>query len=72
MSCFNEWMAYLLISNSEQNKYASLVNGLASQYSMQNNQYPKTIISATDIMKNHCHDDIGKHKEKVKGKKRKG
>ena len=61
-------MAYLLITNSEQTKYASLTNGLASQYSMKNNQYPKSIVSATDIMRNHCHDDAGKQKERRKGK----
>ena len=27
---FNKWMAYLLISNSDQSKYSSLENGLAS------------------------------------------
>ena len=68
MSCFNEWMAYLLLTNSEQTKYASLTNGLVSQYSMKNNQYPKSIIAATDIMKNHCHDDLGKLREKGKKK----
>ena len=67
MACFNEWTAYLLITNSEQSKYASLTNGLASQYSMKNNQYPKSILSTTDIMKNHGHDDEGKQKDKYKG-----
>ena len=35
---FNKYMAYILTSNSDQSKYFSLENGLASQYSMKNNQ----------------------------------
>ena len=37
----NKWMAYLLISNSDQSKYFTLENGLEIQYSMKNNQYSK-------------------------------
>ena len=55
-------MTYVLISNSDQSKYASLENGLASQYSMKNNQYPKNLISAADIMKNHQYDDYRSRK----------
>jgi hypothetical protein len=36
---FDRWMAYLLICNSNQAKYGFLLNGLVSQFSMQNNQY---------------------------------
>ena len=50
---FDRWMAYLLIRNSDQAKYGSLSNGLMSQFSMQNNQYPKTCTTATYILSNH-------------------
>ena len=33
---FNNWMAYLLIANSDQSKYSSMENVLTSQYSMRN------------------------------------
>jgi hypothetical protein len=56
---FNRWMAYLLIRNSDQAKYGSLSNGLVSQFSMQNNQYPKTCTTATDILSNHRFDNRG-------------
>jgi hypothetical protein len=56
---FNKWMAYLLIRNSDQAKYGSLMNGLVSQFSMENNQYPKTVTAATDILSNHRHDNWG-------------
>jgi sarcosine oxidase delta subunit len=54
---FNKWMAYLLIRNINQGKYGSLMNGLVSQFSMENNQYPETVTAATDIPSNHRHDN---------------
>ena len=55
---FNKWMAYLLLRNSNQRKYGSMMNGLVLQFSMGNNhQYPKTIKAATDILSNHKHDN---------------
>jgi hypothetical protein len=35
---FGKWMVYLLIRSSDQGKYGSLMNGLVSQFSMENNQ----------------------------------
>jgi len=54
---FDHWMAYLLMKNSDQKKYGTLLTGLASQYSMGNSQYPKTITSATDVLVNHKYDN---------------
>ena len=34
-----------------------LVNGLQSQFSLGNNQYPKMIVHTTDILANHRHDN---------------
>ena len=53
---FRRFMAFLLLRNSDQSKYQSLMNGLISQYSMENDHYPKTITTATDILTNHRHD----------------
>ena len=47
---FGRWMAFLLLKNSDRSKYRSLLNGLTSQYSMDNNQYLKTIMAASDIL----------------------
>ena len=46
------------------------MNGLISQYSMENDQYPKTITTATDMLANHRHDNsITEHGQtKQKGK----
>ena len=55
-------MLFVLLRNSDQAKYQSLMNGLISQYSMENDQYPKTITTAIDILANHRHDNsITKH-----------
>ena len=54
---YEQWCAFLLIQNSNQSKYGSLVKGLISQYSMGNDQHPKTITAATDILLNHCFDN---------------
>jgi hypothetical protein len=56
---FDKWMAYLWIHNSNQSKYGSLLNGLVSQLSMDNNQYPKNVMSTTDILSDHKHDRRG-------------
>jgi hypothetical protein len=60
----NRWMAYLLLRNSDQAKYGSLSNELVSQFSMQNNQYPKACTTATDILSNHRFDNRGNSTKK--------
>ena len=40
---FGRWMAYMMIRNSDQAKYGSLLNRMVSQFSMNNNQYPVDI-----------------------------
>ena len=56
---FERYMASVLLRNrsSDQVKYPSLTNALISQYSMENDQYTKTITAATDILANHKHDN---------------
>ena len=53
---FDKYMAYLLLKGSDQSKYNSLCRGLASQYALGNNQYPKDIQAATDILSSHRFD----------------
>ena len=50
---FNKWIAYLLIANSYQSEYASLANGITSQYPMKNNQYHRDLILTKDILKKY-------------------
>ena len=49
-------MAYLLLRNSDKDKYEGLLRGLMTQFSMDNDQYPKTITSAIDILSNYKWD----------------
>ena len=67
---FERWMAFLLIRNSDQAKYASLVNQLISQYSMGQDQYPKTITAATDVLNHHRWDKKSKPKTANSGNPR--
>jgi hypothetical protein len=67
IGAFNKWMSYLLIQNSNQSKYGSLTNRLISQFSMGNNQYPKTTPAATDILSNHRFDNNWNRQNKKKG-----
>ena len=57
---FKKWMAFLIIKNSDQNKYGSLTNNLNSQFSMKVNQYPDTVTEAIDILNNHKFDNTKK------------
>jgi len=60
---FDHYMAYLPLYNSDQAKYWTLLSGLRSQYSLENDQSPKSVNSATDILSNHRHDNQNKQWE---------
>ena len=49
---FERFQAFVLLRKSDQAKYQRLMNGLISQYSMENDQYPKAITTVTDILAN--------------------
>ena len=69
---FAVWSAYLLLKNADQAKFGNLVNNMQTQYAMGNNQYPKNISKAVDIMSNYKVNNakdwrkINKDKEKKK------
>ena len=52
-AAFERWMAYLLLRGSDQTKYGTLLKGFTSQFSLGNDQYPRTIATATDVLSNH-------------------
>ena len=47
------WMAYLFICGSNHAKYGTLTTGFVSQYSLDNDQYPRYIMTVTDALSNH-------------------
>jgi ribosomal protein S10 len=64
---FNQFMAYVYLDNADKAKYGTLLAGLNTQTSLENNQYPKTITEASNVLSNHHFDNAGKiinHKHK--------
>jgi hypothetical protein len=53
---YAQWTAYMLMKNSNQGKYGSLLTSLTTQFSMGTNQYPKEVMAAVDILTNHRFD----------------
>jgi hypothetical protein len=59
---FSQLVAFTYLENSDKGKYGTLMAGLQTQQSLNNNQYPKTITSATNVLSNHWFDNAGKSK----------
>jgi hypothetical protein len=55
-TAYPRWTAYMLMKNSDQGKYGSLMTGLTTQYSMGVNMYPENIVKAIAILTNHRFD----------------
>ncbi|MGC8553782.1 MAG: hypothetical protein ACP5O7_13115, partial [Phycisphaerae bacterium] len=53
---FEAWMAYLVIRGSDQSKYWSPTANFVKQYYLGNDQYPRTIEMATDVLSQHRFD----------------
>ena len=49
-------MAYVYLENADQAKYGSILSGLNTQNSLRNEQYPKTLIEANNVLSNHEFD----------------
>jgi len=63
---FERWMAFLFLKNSDIKKYGNVVSGLASQYSLKNDQNPDKIVDATNILSSHKHDNHNKRQSEDK------
>jgi hypothetical protein len=48
-----EFLAILYLKNTNQKKYGSILQGLNTQQSLHNDQYPKTVIDANNVLSNH-------------------
>ena len=68
---FAEYCAFLYIEAVDRSKYGTLVEGLNTQYSLNNDQCPKTILDATNILSNHKFDDACKEKKQKKKQEQK-
>jgi hypothetical protein len=53
---FEQYCAFLYLEQSDKKKYGSIMNGLSTQYSLNNDQYPKSLIEAVNVLSNHKFD----------------
>ena len=60
----DEFHAYVYLENADRTRYGSIVTGLESQFNLNNDQYPKTLIDAQNVMENHPYDAEYKRKKK--------
>ena len=51
-----QFMAYLYLDNADQSKYGSILMGLNTQQSLGNDQYPRSITEANNVLSNHKFD----------------
>jgi hypothetical protein len=56
LKAFNQLAAYMYLENSDKSKYGSIMTGLETQQSLKNNQYPKTLAEATNVLSTHRFD----------------
>ena len=59
---FGRLMALMFLGNSDKEKYESLMIGSTAQFSLKNDQYPKTVTKAKYVLSNHHLDNEGKKK----------
>ena len=59
---FGRLMALMFLGNRVKEKYESLMIGSTAQFSLKNDQYPKTVTKAKYVLSNHHLDNEGKKK----------
>lgn len=53
---YSRFIAYKYMESADQSKYGSIMNGLATQKSLKNDQYPRTLTEANRVLRNHRFD----------------
>ena len=61
---YQQFLAYIFMEQSDQTKYGSLMVNLSSQHSLSNDQYPRTMSQATNVLSNHRHDETSRKRDK--------
>ena len=72
-TCYNKaydaFVSLLYLENANKNKYGSLLTGLSTQFSLGQDQYPKDLIGANNVLSNHKFDTAYyEYKKKQKDK----
>jgi hypothetical protein len=55
---FKQFLGYMYLEALDQTKYGSILVGLNTQQSLRNDQYPKTVTEANNVLSNHRFDAI--------------
>ena len=68
-AAYDQLIAFIYLTNSNRSKYRTLIQGLSRQYTLGQDQYPKTLVDASSILNNHHFDlayamQLKKYKEK--------
>ena len=53
---YERFLAFIFMQQSDHDKYGTLLKTLNAQHSLHNNQYPKTVSEASNVLSNHKHD----------------
>jgi hypothetical protein len=54
---YSQWLAYLYLENADRAKYGTILVGLNTQQSsLKNNQYPKSITEANNVLSHHRYE----------------
>ena len=61
---YQQWLSFVYVANTDHAKYGTLLTGLSSQYALGQNQYPKTLVDATNVLSNHRFDAAYLEREK--------
>ena len=65
---FEQFLAYLYLDNVDRSKYGKLIAGLETQHSLGQDQYPKSVTDAHQVISNHTWDDTYKKKRENQSK----
>jgi len=57
-AAFDQFLAYLYLENANRTKYGLILTGLNMQKSLGNDQYPKSITEANNVLSNHKFDSF--------------
>ena len=58
------FMSYVYLDNVDKSKYGTVLAGLQAQFSLNNDQYPKNILDAVQVIESHPFDEGYKNKKK--------
>ena len=56
-NAWDRYIAFVYLDNADKTKYGTVIKNLAAQFSLGNNQYPKSITAASYVLSNHPHDN---------------